>query len=306
MTGALKIDNLPKVRGEYKFSEPLAGYTWLNVGGPADVMFFPADEADLRDFLKQKDESMPLFVLGGGSNLLVRDGGMPGVVIKLKSADFAQWRIVDNILYCGAGCLNFNLKKTIEENGLGGLEFLCSIPGTVGGAVRGNAGCFGADMAGVLTSARVMKADGTVHTLNNENCGFSYRHSNLGDDDIVLEVGLKFKPQSPAKAAEVIAQNAEYRRAHQPQGIKTAGSTFKNPEGAAAWKLIKEAGGDTMVCGGAKMSAQHCNFLQNDGHSAADIEKLCRAIAAAVKQKSGITLESEVKIVGREQADDGR
>ena len=299
MNGAQNTYNLPKVRGEYKFSEPLKDYTWLNVGGPADVMFFPADEADLCDFLKQKDKNMPLFVLGGGSNLLVRDGGLPGVVVKLKSTEFTKWRIADNILYCGAGCLNFNLKKTIAEKGLGGLEFLCSIPGTVGGAVRGNAGCFGADIAKVLTSIRVMKADGTVRTLSNEDCGFAYRHSNLGNDEIILEAGLQFIYKEPAEVAETIAQNAEYRRTHQPQGIKTAGSTFKNPEGLAAWKLIKDAGGDTMVCGGAKMSAQHCNFLQNDGNSAADIEKLCLEITDAVKQKCGVTLEREVKIVGR-------
>lgn len=300
MNNELNINNLPKVRGEYKFSEPLKGYTWLSVGGPADVMFFPADEDDLQNFLRQKDKNMPLFVLGGGSNLLVRDGGMNGVVVKLKNPAFSGWRIEDNTLYCGAGCVNFNLKKIIAENGLSGLEFLCSIPGTVGGAVRGNAGCFGSDMAKVVSSVRIMSADGTVRTFKNTECGFAYRHSNFSDSDIILEVGLNFELKEPAAVAEIIAQNAEYRRTHQPQGIKTAGSTFKNPEGMAAWKLIKEAGGDTMVYGKAKMSAQHCNFLHNEGNSAADIEKLCDSIIAAVKQKSGITLEREVKIVGRE------
>jgi len=300
MNGALKTDNLPKVRGEYKFSEPLKGYTWLNVGGPADVMFFPADEDDLRDFLQQKDKNMPIFILGGGSNLLVRDGGMSGVVIKLKNPSFAKYRIENDILYSGAGCINFNLKKIIAENGLGGLEFLCSIPGTVGGAVRGNAGCFGSDMSKVVSAVRVMSADGKVRTLKNTDCGFAYRHSNFGDDDIILEVGLQFTSQNKNEVAKIIEQNAEYRRTHQPQGIRTAGSTFKNPEGFAAWKLIKEAGGDTIVCGKAKMSAQHCNFLHNEGNSAADIEKLCDSVIAAVKQKSGVTLEREVKIVGRE------
>lgn len=301
MNDAPHINNLPKVRGEYKFSEPLKGYTWLNVGGPADVMFFPADEDDLRDFLRQKDKSIPLFVLGGGSNLLVRDGGLNGAVIKLKSPSFARYRIENDILYCGAGCINFNLKKIVAEKGLGGLEFLCSIPGTTGGAVRGNAGCFGSDMAKVVAAVKVMSADGNVRTLKNAECGFAYRRSDFGDNDIILEVGLRFEHKDPAAVAEIIEQNAEYRRTHQPQGIKTAGSTFKNPEGVAAWKLIKEAGGDTMVCGKAKMSAQHCNFLHNEGNSAADIEKLCDSIVAAVKQKSGVTLEREVKIVGREQ-----
>lgn len=294
------INNLPKVRGSYKFNEPLKGYTWLNVGGPAEVMFFPEDEEDLRDFLRQKDKNLPLFILGGGSNLLVRDGGIAGVVIKLKNENFAKWHIDGDTLCCGAGCNNFALKNTVIAEGLGGLEFLCSIPGTLGGAVRGNAGCFGSDTAKVLSYVRVMLPDGEVRRLNNAECGFSYRHSNLAADWIILEAGLHFERKSSEDVAQQIEQNAEYRRTHQPQGIRTAGSTFKNPEGYAAWKLIKECGGDKMTYGGAKMSAQHCNFLHNDGTAtAADIENLCQAIAKASATICEVPLELEIKIVGR-------
>ena len=295
-----EINNLPKVRGVYKFNEPLKGYTWLNVGGPAEVMFFPQDEADLQSFLAQKDKDLPVFILGGGSNLLVRDGGIKGVVIKLKNENFATQRIEGDVLCCGAGTANFALKKTVIKEGLGGLEFLCSIPGTLGGAVRGNAGCFGSETAKVLSFVRVMLPDGEIRRLSNEECGFSYRHSNLAPEWIVLEAGLRFERQNPQEVADKIAQNAEYRRTHQPQGIRTAGSTFKNPEGYAAWKLIKECGGDKMVFGGAKMSEQHCNFLHNDGTAtAADIENLCHAIEKASAEKCEVPLELEIKIVGR-------
>ena len=293
-------DNLPKVRGTYKFNELLNRYTWLNVGGPADVMFFPEDEEDLCDFLRQRNPNDALFVLGGGSNLLVRDGGMAGVVVKLASDDFAKWHIEGNTLYCGAGRLNFSLKKIVAENGLGGLEFLCSIPGTLGGAVRGNAGCFGSEVANVLQTARVVDGSGDIFEVTNADLGFEYRHSAFPADWIVLEVGLRFEKTDTAEATRIIAQNDEYRRTHQPQGIKTAGSTFKNPEGMAAWRLIKEAGGDTLVFGGAKLSAQHCNFLHNEGKSAADIEQLCAAVQKAVREKCGVELEPEVKTVGRE------
>ena len=300
MSSATDINNLPKVRGLYKFNEPLKDYTWLNVGGPAEVMYFPEDEADLRSFLQQKDKNMPVFVIGGGSNLLVRDGGIDGVVIKLQNKNFAQYKIVDNVLCCGCGMINFTLKKIVEDNGLGGLEFLCSIPGTLGGAVRGNAGCFGSEMAKVVTYVKVMLSDGKIRQLTNEECGFAYRNSKIAADWIVLEVGLQFNYKEKSEVAAEIAKNAEYRRTHQPQGIRTAGSTFKNPEGYRAWELIKQCGGDKMVFGGAKMSEQHCNFLHNEGTSAADIEKLCRTIERESAQKCGVPLELEIKIVGRE------
>ena len=300
MTIEMNIDDLPQVRGVYKISEPLKKYTWLNVGGPADVMFLPKDEADLQTFMQNKNSQTEVFVLGGGANLLVRDGGIAGVVVKLADKNFAKWRLEGNTLICGAGCTNFALKKVVAENGLGGLEFLCSIPGTLGGAMRSNAGCFGSDISKVLQYARVMDGRGRIFTAANADFHFAYRYSDFPADWIVLEVCLQFEKRDTETVQAQIAQNDEYRRTHQPQGIKTAGSTFKNPEGVAAWKLIKESGGDALVFGGAKMSAMHCNFLHNEGTSAADIEKLCNAVQKAVKQKSGVDLETEIKIVGRE------
>ena len=295
-----KVTNLPKVRGIYKLNEPLSRYTWLNVGGPADVMFLPEDIEDLQNFLQQKNPEQPLFVLGGGSNLLVRDGGIAGVVIKLANENFAKWRIEDNILYCGAGRQNFTLKKIVEENGLGGLEFLCSIPGTIGGAVRGNAGCFGSAISDVVRSVHMIDKTGKIFEVNHSDLGLSYRHSNFPEDWIVLEAGLHFEPSDTATVSAKIAQNAEYRRTHQPQGIKTAGSTFKNPPDTAAWKLIKESGGNGFIFGGARLSEQHCNFLDNQGTKAADVEKLCMAVQEAVRKKCGVELELEIKTIGRE------
>lgn len=291
---------LPDVRGAYKINEPLNRYTWLNVGGPADVMYFPEDEADLQNFMKQKNPQQNVFIIGGGSNLLVRNGGVDGFVIKLAAPSFAKWRIENGIFYCGAGRQNFSLRQIIVENSLGGLEFLCSIPGTLGGAMRSNAGCFGSEIADVLQTARIMTGKGEILTVQNRDFNFAYRYSDFPADWIVLEVGLQFVPKSKEEIEAQILQNAEYRRQHQPQGIKTAGSTFKNPQGNAAWKLIKAAGGDQIVCGKVRLSPQHCNFLQNDGTNAEDVEKLCCAVQNAVAEKCGINLEMEVKIIGRE------
>lgn len=301
MMSALDINTLPKVRGSYKVAEPLKKYTWLNVGGPADLMFFPEDENDLQYFLQHKPADMKVFVIGGGSNLLVRDGGIKGVVIKLSAAGFMQTHIDGDILYCGAGCQNFALRQVVAENGLSGLEFLCSIPGTIGGALRSNAGCFGGDISKVMTYARVMNGNGEIITVDVADFHFAYRHSEFPEDWIVLGVGLRFVKADAKDVQAKIAENDEYRRTHQPQGIRTAGSTFKNPEGYAAWKLIKECGGDMMKVGGAKMSDKHCNFLHNDGTAtAADIEHLCNDIAQAVYEKNGIELELEIKKVGQE------
>lgn len=294
------IDDLPDVRGVYKFSEPLKKYTWLGVGGKAEILFEPQDEDDLQYFIQHKPQDMPIFILGGGSNLLVRDGGIAGVVIKLKNANFAQWRVVEDKFICGAGLINFNLKKILPANCLGGLEFLCSIPGTIGGAFRSNAGCFGSELSQVLECARVMDGCGKIFNVDAADFHFAYRHSEFPTDWIILEACFKIVHKSETEISAQILQNDEYRRTHQPQGIKTAGSTFKNPPQQAAWKLIKAAGGDHMVVGGAHMSAQHCNFLQNDGDATAeDIEKLGNQIIEAVKKQSGIELEWEIKRVGR-------
>lgn len=300
------INSLPKVRGIYKYNEPMSHHTWLGVGGVAEVMFEPEDEADLQYFMRHKPQGLPFFMLGGGSNLLVRDGGIEGVVIKLKNAHFAQWRIVDDKLFCGGGLVNFSLKKILPQNNIGGLEFLCSIPGTIGGAFRSNAGCFGNELSQVLEKARVMSGLGEVFEVLNQDFHFAYRQSKFPEDWIILEACLKTTKKSTEEIIAQITQNDEYRKTHQPQGIKTAGSTFKNPPEQTAWKLIKESGGADMTEGGAKMSAQHCNFLDNDGTAtASDIETLGERIIAAVKAQSGIELQWEIKRVGYNKKNDG-
>lgn len=298
----MKIDltTLPKIRGEYKFNEPMSRHTWLNTGGNAAVMFLPEDTADLQFFLQNVDKSLPVFILGSGSNLLVRDGGFDGVVIKLKNKNFTDLKIENNKVYCGAGLQNFALKNFLVENSLGGLEFLCSIPGTIGGLVRSNAGCFGSELATVLHEAEVIDKNGNILKVKPQEFHFAYRHSEFPADWIILALVLKAEKSSPEKIAELIKEQAEYRRTHQPQNVRTAGSTFKNPPETAAWKLIKAVGGDTLKIGGASFSPQHCNFLINDGSaSATDIETLGNTVVERVKNQEHINLEWEVKIIGK-------
>ncbi len=294
-------DLMPTVRGVYKYNEPLKKHTWLNVGGPAEVMFLPADIDDLQHFLQNKPKNIPVFILGCGSNLLVRDGGIAGVTVKLEAKSFQQWRIEKDKLYCGAGMHNVALKKILPQYQLGGLEFLCSIPGSLGGAIRSNAGCFGAALADVLVSAKVIDGQGRILEVPATDFHFSYRHSDFPADWIIVEICLQTKPAEKAQIESQIKQNDEYRRTHQPQGIRTAGSTFKNPTGYRAWELIKNAGMSEVKIGGACMSPQHCNFLENDGTAtAAQIEELGEQIVQAVKQKYDIELEWEVERVGQQ------
>ena len=301
------LQTLPEVKGEYKFNEPLKKYTWLNVGGPAEVMFFPQDEKDLQDFLKNKPQNTSLFILGAGSNLLVRDGGMKGVVIKLKSPRFAEWSIQDDTLRVGSGLKNAALKNILLQNSVAGLEFICSIPGSIGGLVRSNAGCFGGELSQVLQKAKIMDMDGNVFEAKPEDFHFGYRHSDFPADWVVLELYLKIKQAPSEQIASTIAENAAYRAAHQPQNVRTAGSTFKNPEGFRAWELIKNSGGCGLKVGGASFAEKHCNFMINDGSAtAADLENLGETVRELVKKQTGINLEWEVKIVGENNGDDGK
>lgn len=298
----IDIKTLPKVRGEYIFNEPMKKHTWLNVGGNAEVLFYPQDVDDLRFFMQNKSAEWPIFVLGGGSNILVRDGGISGITIKLKNQNFAQIKIGSNTLVCGCGLQNHTLKKFLPEHNIGGLEFICSIPGTLGGMIPSNAGCFGKEIKDVLVSAKVMDGKGNIFEVFPDEFHFAYRHSNFPKDWILLELELKYFPQDAQKTAQLIAENDEYRRTHQPQNIRTAGSTFKNPQGYRAWELVKNAGGESLKIGGACFSPQHYNFLLNDGTALAeDIEQLTLQIMDNVKKQNGITLEMEIKIVGNKK-----
>lgn len=290
---------LPLIRGQYKKEVPLSKFTWFGVGGPAEVMYIPEDEDDLSLFLKTKPYNLPTFVIGAGSNLLVRDGGIPGVVIKLDNKNFKQVVIGDNTIKLGAGYRNKDLRKTMIEKGLGGLEFLCSIPGLIGGSVKTNAGCFGTEVKDVIVSATIVDGSGEKKTIGVEDLKLSYRSSLFPEDWIVTSITFKTYPDSAENIAKKLDEQKAYRVKNQPYNEKTAGSTFKNPDGLKAWELIKKSGCCELNINGAKVSDKHCNFLINTGNAkAADIEKLGETIVQKVKEKTSITLEWEVKRMG--------
>lgn len=290
---------LPQVRGIYQKEEPLSKHTWFGVGGPAEILYHPADIDDLRHFFKNKPDNIPVCIIGGGSNILVRDGGVLGVVIKLDNKNFQKTEIGTNFIKCGAGLHNSDLKKILLDNGLGGLEFLCSIPGVIGGSIKTNAGCFGKEIKDVLLSAEVMNSLGEVSNLSAQEFNLSYRNSLFPDDWIILSITLKTIPDSKENIQRTLDEQKKYRTEHQPYNAKTAGSTFKNPQGLRAWELIRNAGCGNLKVGGAKVSEIHNNFLINTGNATAeDIETLGEKIIECVKEKTSITLEWEIRRLG--------
>ena len=290
---------LPEVRGIYQKNEPMAKHTWFGVGGPAEIMYHPADTADLKHFLQNKPDNIPTYTIGGGSNLLVRDGGILGVVIKLDNKKFQQIEIGDNWIKCGAGLHNMDLQKTLVNKGIGGLEFLCSIPGVIGGSIKTNAGCFGSEIKDVMISADVINALGEINTLSPQDFNLSYRNSFFPEDWIILSITFKTYPDTKENIKKKLSTQKKYRQSNQPYNAKTAGSTFKNPQGLRAWELIKNSGCADLRVGGAKVSEIHNNFLINENNATAeDIEQLGEKIIACVKQKTSITLEWEIKRLG--------
>ena len=294
------VDLLPKVRGVYKKDVPMSKHTWFGVGGPAEVMFSPKDEDDLALFLKTKPYNLPICVVGGGSNLLVRDGGIAGVVIKLDDKYFK--RIVlneDKTITCFAGVRNTELKKVMLKNELGGLEFLCSIPGVIGGSVKTNAGCFGKSVKDVIVSATIINGDGETAVVSVDDLMLSYRSSFFPDDWIITSITFKTEVSTKENIQKLLDEQKQYRLQSQPYNERTAGSTFKNPEGLKAWELIKKAGCCGLVYNGAKVSEKHCNFLINTGNAtASDLENLGEIIVNKVRETTSITLEWEVKKMG--------
>lgn len=292
-------DILPKVRGKYLKNVPLSKHTWFGVGGPAEVMFIPEDLCDLSHFLLRRPYNVPICLIGGGSNLLIRDGGIPGVVIKLDSPYFRQIKINENSITCFAGLKNIDLKKILLNEELGGLEFLCSIPGCIGGSIKTNAGCFGKCIKDVLLGATIVDGNGEVKEILPDDLQLSYRNSLFPDDWIIVSITLKTEKSTKEKINKILEEQKEYRIKNQPYNEKTAGSTFKNPEGLRAWELIKKSGCADLHIGGAKVSEKHCNFLINTGKAtAADIETLGDTIVEKVKEQTSITLEWEVKKMG--------
>lgn len=292
------IDRLPPVRGRLSEGTSLANVTWFRVGGPAEVLFKPADLEDLRQFIANKPADVPVTLLGVGSNLLVRDGGIPGVVIRLGRA-FADIRAEGDRIIAGAAALDLNVALAARDAGLGGLEFLSGIPGTIGGALRMNAGAYGSDMAAVLRQATAIDETGHLRQLDHAAMGFTYRHAAIAEDWIFVGAELAGKPDQVDAIQERIAAIQQSRAESQPIRSRTGGSTFVNPTPQRAWELIDAAGCRGLRLGGAMVSEKHCNFLINTGGAtAAEIEALGEEVRRRVREHSGINLQWEIKRIG--------
>jgi len=292
------IERLPRIRGQYRENVPLADMTWFRVGGPCEVVFRPADEEDLIEFLASRPEDVPITVVGVGSNLLVRDGGVPGVVIRLGKP-FATAEVADGRVIAGAGALDVTVAAVAQKAGLTGLEFLSGIPGTVGGALRMNAGAYGSEVKDVLISARAIVTLGHGKTLTVEDMGLSYRHSAVPADWIFTSAVFKAWPGDGKVIAAAMKDIRDAREETQPRRVRTGGSTFANPDGHKAWKLIDAAGCRGLRVGGAMVSEKHCNFLLNTGEAtASDIETLGEEVRRRVKEESGVELRWEIRRIG--------
>jgi UDP-N-acetylmuramate dehydrogenase len=298
---------LPPVRGRLLKGENLAPFTWFRVGGPADALFLPADADDLVAFLAAVPPSVPVLPIGVGSNLIVRDGGVAGIVIRLAGRAFAEIEPLEGArIRAGSGALDSMVAKGAARAGVAGLEFYVGVPGTIGGALTMNAGCYGRETKDVLVEATVVTRSGERVTVPASEFGFSYRHNALPSDLIFLDATFQGTRDDPAAIGARMAEITAQREATQPIREKTGGSTFKNPlapngEKLSAWMLVDEAGMRGHKRGGAQVSEKHANFLINTGEAtAADIEGLGEDVRAAVKEKHGITLEWEIKRVGRE------
>ncbi|HCK17793.1 MAG TPA: UDP-N-acetylenolpyruvoylglucosamine reductase [Thalassospira sp.] len=292
------IDRLPKVRGKLREGAQLAKVTWFQVGGPADVMFRPKDEADLADFLKGKPEDLPVTVIGVGSNLLVRDGGIRGVVIRL-GRPFTDVVVEDGAVHAGAGALDLNVAQTAQMNGIAGLEFLSGIPGTIGGALRMNAGAYGTEIKDVLVSATAIDGSGNIHTVTPDEMNMTYRHCGVPEDWIFTSAILRASSGDPEDIAKRMDEIQKSRAESQPIKSRTGGSTFANPVPKRAWEVIDAAGCRGLKIGGAQMSEQHCNFMINTGNATAlDLEQLGDEVRRRVKEHSGVELRWEIRRIG--------
>ncbi len=297
---------LPPARGQILRGESLAPFTWFRVGGPADALFLPADGDDLADFLRLLSPAIPLTVLGVGSNVIVRDGGIEGVVIRLAGRAFGQIEPREGArIKAGAGALDSMLAKAAAKAGIAGLEFYVGVPGTIGGALTMNAGCYGRETQDVLVEATLMSRSGEAVSIPASEFGFSYRRNDLPPDLIFLDATFQGRPDAPEAIEKRMAQISAKREGSQPIREKTGGSTFKNPtlpsgDKLSAWMLVDEAGLRGRKRGGAAVSDKHANFLINTGEAkAADIEGLGEDIRAAVLAKNGVELEWEIKRLGR-------
>lgn len=292
------LPRLPAVRGRLATDAPLGPRSWFRVGGVAQVLFTPADEADLAAFLAGCPAEVPLTVIGAGSNLLIRDGGVPGVVIRLGRG-LADVGIDGMVVEAGAAALDLTVAQEACTAGIGGLAFLSGIPGTLGGAVRMNAGAYGREVADVLRWAQTVDRTGTLRRWGREELTFAYRHCALPEDQIITRVAVQGEPAAPAAIATIMETIASQREASQPLRTRTGGSTFANPPGMKAWELIDQAGCRGLQRGGAQISEKHCNFLLNTGTASADdLERLGETVRRRVWENSGVILRWEIRRIG--------
>ncbi|MBT8432013.1 MAG: UDP-N-acetylmuramate dehydrogenase [Altererythrobacter sp.] len=293
-------DTLPKVRGKLAPNAPLAKLVWFKTGGNADWLFEPADIDDLRDFLSALDRAMPVMALGLGSNMIVRDGGVEGVVVRLGKAFSGVKVLDDHQLECGGGASGILVSSTARDAGIAGLEFLRGIPGTVGGFVRMNGGAYGREVADILIDCDVMFPCGKLSRVPVEELAYSYRHSELASGAIVVSACFQGTPGDPAAIGAEMDRIAKAREESQPLRTKTGGSTFKNPDGHKAWELVDAAGCRGLTMGGAQVSEKHTNFLINTGDAtSSDIEALGEEVRRRVRANSGVELQWEIQRVGR-------
>jgi len=295
-------DTLPDVRGRLTAKAPLAPLVWFKAGGPAEQLFEPADPDDLSEFLCRLDPAVPVMGLGLGSNLIIRDGGVPGVVVRLGKA-FAKVKVLESTsLECGGGASGILVSSSARDAGIGGLEFLRSIPGTVGGFVRMNGGAYGRETSDVLVGCEVVLRSGQRKFLSKDDLGYSYRHSDLPEQAIVVSATFRGHIEEPAVIQAEMDRIAASREASQPLRSRTGGSTFKNPLPRKAWEEIDAAGCRGLTIGGAQVSEKHCNFLLNLGTAtSADIEALGEEVRRRVRDHSGTELEWEIQRVGVER-----
>ena len=298
------IERLPRVRGSLEADAPLARFTWFKVGGPADALFQPEDADDLTGFLRDKPADVPVTVIGTASNIIIRDGGIEGVVVRIGRG-FAGIEVEGDVITAGAGANDLNVARRALEAGLGGLEFLGGIPGAIGGALRMNAGAYGREIKDVVIDADILDATGNRHRLGLPELGLGYRRSIVPEDWIFTAARFRGVAGDKDEIAGRMEEIRAEREKTQPIKTPTGGSTFRNPEGAnpkgaKAWELIDKAGCRGLKRGGARVSDRHCNFLINDGSAtAADLEGLGEEIRRRVLEHSGVKLEWEIKRFGR-------
>ncbi len=294
---------MPELRGRLAANQDMAPLTWFRAGGPAQVLFTPADEDDLAHFLAKLPDNVPVYPVGVGSNLIVRDGGIAGVVIRLSPRPFGEVTAEGDTVRAGAIALDKRVAEVAAAANISGLEFLFGIPGSVGGALRMNAGANGGETKDVMVEARGVTRKGAIKTFSNADMKFVYRNSGVEDGVIFTSALFRGRTAEPQAIRERMNEVQQHREAAQPIREKTGGSTFKNPPGQSAWKLIDAAGCRGLAVGGAQVSTMHCNFLINTGNASGhDIEALGETVRARVKASSGIELQWEIKRIGVERS----